>query len=83
MKTKDPFEGEFYLKSKMDAYDEEIPDFPMRKNKFSSIIGFLASPTKNPMDHFISESQGIIMLKAVPALIGICLAFVQTLIYFL
>lgn len=68
--NENPLDKEQHLRSQLDEYHIEIPDFPMKASKWSRLIQFLASPGKDPLESFSATENGIIAMKVVPALGG-------------
>ncbi|MDZ5474598.1 hypothetical protein SM124_23310 [Bacillus sp. 31A1R] len=67
------------LKMHLDSYQVDIPDFPMKKNRFSRLIGYLASPTNNPFEGYVNLSGSLVVLSVSPILIGLVLMGIQIL----
>ncbi|MBM6617996.1 hypothetical protein [Bacillus suaedaesalsae] len=76
----DSFKKEHHLQSKLNEYHVDIPDFPMKSNKWIRFISFLASPTKDPFESIISTSGGIMSLKIVPLIGTAAIALLQVFI---
>ncbi|MCM3570678.1 hypothetical protein [Neobacillus mesonae] len=56
----DPFKKDHYLRSKLDEYHVEVPDFPMKPKakRWERFINLLASPAKNPLEPLITTANG-------------------------
>lgn len=61
-----PFNKEHHLRTKLDEYHVNIPDFPMKPNRWERFIRLLASPAKDPLEPLISTSNGLMLLKLGP-----------------
>jgi hypothetical protein len=79
--NQNPLDKEPYLRSKLNEYHIEVPDFPMKTSKWGRFIQFLASPTKDPLESVVSTENGILALKIAPAAGGIGLVLVQILFF--
>ncbi|KAA0546943.1 hypothetical protein FZW96_13200 [Bacillus sp. BGMRC 2118] len=79
--NRDSFNKDQYIQYKLDEYHVEIPDFPMKSNKWIRLINFLASPARNPFDPLISTSGGILLLKVAPLLGSIVMALLQVYLF--
>jgi hypothetical protein len=78
----DQFKKESHLRTKLDEYHVDIPDFPMKAKGWDRFIHILASPTKDPLDPLVSTPSGVMTLKIAPA-VGIAgLVIVQALFFF-
>ncbi|WP_342429956.1 hypothetical protein [Neobacillus sp. FSL H8-0543] len=64
--SQDPFNKDHYLRTKLDEYHVEIPNFPMKPSRWERFINLLASPAKDPIDPIISTPNGLLLLKLVP-----------------
>jgi len=67
-----------FLKMHLDSYQVEIPEFPMKKNRFTRLLGYLASPTNNPFEGYVL-SGSLVVLSVSPILIGLVLMGIQIL----
>ncbi|WP_416828235.1 hypothetical protein [Ectobacillus polymachus] len=81
--SQDPFNKDHYLCTKLDEYHVDIPDFPMKYSRWERFINFLASPAKDPVDPFISTTDGVMLLKIVPIIGTAALALIQAAFIFL
>ncbi|MGI2329025.1 hypothetical protein [Planococcus sp. YIM B11945] len=66
-----------HLRSKLDEYHVEAPDFPMKASKSSRFIRFLGSPAKDPFESLISTENGMLALKVAPVAGGFGLLVLQ------
>lgn len=64
--SQDPFKKDRHLQMKLDEYHVEIPDFPMKPDRWGRFINILASPARNPLESFISTSNGLVLIKIAP-----------------
>lgn len=69
-----------HLRKRLDEYHVNIPDFPMKPNRWERFIHFLASPAKDPLDPLISTPNGLLVLKLVPIIGTTAIAFIQVLL---
>ncbi|MCM3439808.1 hypothetical protein AB3Z07_22745 [Metabacillus halosaccharovorans] len=69
-----------HLRKRLDEYHVNIPDFPMKPNRWERFIHFLASPTKDPLDPLISTPNGLLVLKLVPIIGTTAIALIQVLL---
>ena len=74
---RDPFSKDQHLRTKLDEYHVDIPDFPMKPKKWERFINFLASPAKDPLDPLISTSDGVLLLKIAPVIGTAAMAIIQ------
>lgn len=63
----DPFKKEPYLRSKLDEYHVDVPDFPIKTTRWNRFIHLLASPANDPLDSIVSAKGGVMALKIFPA----------------
>ncbi|MFJ8065247.1 hypothetical protein ACIQYS_11505 [Psychrobacillus sp. NPDC096426] len=79
--SQDPFNKDHHLCTKLDEYHIDIPDFPMKSNRWERFINLLASPAKDPLDPIISTTGGLMLLKIAPILGTTGLALIHALIF--
>ncbi|PMC33772.1 hypothetical protein CJ195_26810 [Bacillus sp. UMB0899] len=79
--SQDPFKKDLHLSKKLDEYHIDIPDFPMKPNRWERFINFLASPAKDPLDPLLSTSNGLLVLKLIPILGTGAIALIQILLF--
>jgi hypothetical protein len=79
--SQDPFNKDHHLCTKLDEYHIDIPDFPMKSNRWERFINLLASPAKDPLDPLISTTDGLMLLKIAPIIGTAALALIQALIF--
>ncbi|MCJ8008711.1 hypothetical protein ACFFF5_08850 [Lederbergia wuyishanensis] len=79
--SQDPFNKDHHLCTKLDEYHIDIPDFPMKSNRWERFINLLASPAKDPIDPLISTTGGLMLLKIAPIIGTAALALIQALIF--
>jgi hypothetical protein len=79
--SQDPFDKDRHLCKKLDEYHLDIPDFPMKSNKWERFINLLASPAKDPLDPLISTTGGLMLLKIAPIIGTVALALIQASIF--
>lgn len=79
--SQDPFKKDPHLRTKMDEYHVEIPDFPMKPSRWGRFINILASPAKDPIEPIVSSSGGIILLKVAPIIATAVLTLIQAFIF--
>ena len=79
--NQDPFNKDHHLCTKLDEYHVDIPDFPMKPNRWERFINLLASPAKDPLDPLISTTGGIMLLKIAPIIGTAALALIQAFIF--
>ena len=77
----DPFKKEHHLRTKLDEYHVNIPDFPMKPRKWERVIQVLASPANDPLEPVISTTKGAIALKVVPLVGTIGFSIIQILLF--
>jgi hypothetical protein len=78
--SQDSFHKDRHLSTKLDEYQVSIPDFPMKPNRWFRFINLLASPAKDPIDPFISTTNGLMLLKITPIIVTAALALIQAFI---
>jgi len=79
--SQDPFNKEYHLRTKLDEYHVDIPDFPMKPKKWERFLQVLASPADDPLEQVISTSKGAIALKVVTVAGTIAFSLIQILIF--
>lgn len=77
-----PFKNEYKLKQHLDSDHVEIPDFPKTVSRFDRLLGFLASPAKDPVEATIGNDLSVVfhvsLLVGVPV-ISLITIFLATL----
>ncbi|MBJ7993664.1 hypothetical protein [Bacillus mycoides] len=80
--SENPFKNEYKLKQHLDSDHVEIPDFPKTVSRFDRLLGFLASPAKDPVEATIGNDLSVVfhvsLLVGVPA-ISLITIFLATL----
>lgn len=70
--SENPFKNEYKLKQHLDSDHVEIPDFPKTLSRFERLLGFLASPAKDPVEATIGNDLSVVfhvsLLVGVPVL---------------
>lgn len=70
--SENPFKNEYKIKQHLDSDHVEIPDFPKTVSRFDRVLGFLASPAKDPVEATIGNDLSIVfhvsLLVGVPIL---------------
>ncbi|MDR4982714.1 hypothetical protein CN491_19640 [Bacillus cereus] len=70
--SENPFKNEYKLQQHLDSDHVEIPDFPKTVSRFDRLIGFLASPAKDPVEATIGNDLSMVfhvsILVGVPVL---------------
>lgn len=79
--SQNPMNNNHYLRKKLDEYHVNVPDFPMKPNKWERFIDLLASPTQDPLEPFISTPNGLLLLKLVPIIGTAVFGLMQVLIF--
>jgi len=69
-----------HLRKKLDEYHVNIPDFQMKPNRWERFIHFLASPSKDPLEPLLSTTNGVLVLKLVPIIGTVAIAFIHVLL---
>ncbi|PEC19722.1 hypothetical protein [Bacillus cereus] len=67
--NENPFKNEYKLQQHLDSDHVEIPDFPKTVSRFDRLIGFLASPAKDPVEATIGNDLS--MAFHVSILVGV------------
>lgn len=80
----DPFKKEHHLRTRLDEYHLDIPDFQMKPKgkRWERIINFLASPAKDPLEPLVSTTAGFTVLKLAP-IMGMAAISIIQLFFFL
>ncbi|MBE7120380.1 hypothetical protein [Bacillus cereus] len=77
--SENPFKNEYKLKQHLDSDHVEIPDFPKTVSRFDRLLGFLASPAKDPVEATIGNDLSMVfhvsILVGVPVLSLITIFF--------
>lgn len=70
--SENPFKNEYKLKQHLDSDHVEIPDFPNTVSRFDRLLGFLASPAKDPVEATIGNDLSVVfhvsLLVGVPVI---------------
>lgn len=79
---KEAFKEETELSKQLDQYEIAIPTEQLHKKRshYERFIRYLASPTKDPLEHVTASSFGLLLLKVLPLPAGILLALLQGLL---
>ncbi|WP_342533763.1 hypothetical protein MHB40_01735 [Lysinibacillus sp. FSL K6-0057] len=79
---KEEFRKEKALSKQLEQYKIEIPTHQLNKRLtlYERFIRYLASPTKDPLEHVTASSSGLLSLKILPLPFVILLAFLQGLL---
>ena len=59
--SENPFKNEYKLKQHLDSDHVEIPDFPKTVSRFDRLLGFLASPAKDPVEATIGNDLSVVV----------------------
>ena len=76
----DPLKKEENLRIKLDEYEINMPEFSVRSGRWEKFIYFLVSPTKNPLESFMTTTRKLTMVKIVPIVVTIAITFIQFLV---
>lgn len=57
--SENPFKSEYKLQQHLDSDHVEIPDFPKTVSRFDRLLGFLASPAKDPVEATIGNDLSV------------------------
>ncbi len=80
--SENPLKKEYKLKQHLDSDHVEILDFPKTVSRFDRLLGFLASPAKDPVEATIGNDLSIVfhvsLLVGVPIL-SLITIFIATL----
>ncbi|WP_077212123.1 hypothetical protein [Bacillus dakarensis] len=79
--SQDPFKQDRHLRTKLDEYHVDVPDFPMKPSRWIRFINLLASPAKDPLDPLISTPSGLILLKIAPIIGTAVVTLIQILMF--
>ena len=79
--SQDPFIKDHHLRTKLEEYHVDIPDFPIKPSRWERFINLLASPAKDPIDPLISNPNGLLLLKLVPIMGTAIFALIQVLVF--
>lgn len=60
--SENPFKNEYKLQQHLDSDHVEIPDFPKTVSRFDRLIGFLASPAKDPVEATIGNDLSMVFM---------------------
>ena len=77
----DLLEKESHLKSKLDEYRVEVPDFPIKPKGWSRLINYLGSPAQDPLEPLVSSNNGMLALKVIPVAGSAGLVIAQLLLF--
>ncbi|TGB03620.1 hypothetical protein [Halobacillus salinus] len=73
---KNPFDQNEYLRSRLDRYEVDVPEFGMKRNRTDRWVHYLASPTKNPFDPLVNTMRMWTLAKVIAVVLsagGACL----------
>jgi len=77
--SQDPLKKEENVRMKLDEYEVNMPEFSIKSGRWERFIYFLVSPTKNPLDSFMTTTRKLTMVKIVPIVVTIAITFIQLL----
>ncbi len=77
--SENPFKSEYKLNQHLDSDHVEIPDFPKTVSRFDRLIGFLASPAKDPVEATIGNNLS--MVFHVSILVGVPILSLITILF--
>lgn len=79
---KEEFREETELTKQLDQYKITIPtqQLSKKRSRYERFIRYLASPTKDPLEHVTASSSGLLLLKVLPLPAVILLALLQGLL---
>ncbi|MED1106536.1 hypothetical protein [Bacillus paramycoides] len=58
--SENPFKNEYKLQQHLDSDHVEVPDFPKTVSRFDRLLGFLASPAKDPVEATIGNDLSVV-----------------------
>lgn len=67
--SENPFKNEYKLQQHLESDHVEVPDFPKTVSRFDRLLGFLASPAKDPVEATIGNDLSVVF--HVSLLVGI------------
>ncbi|HWI49576.1 MAG TPA: hypothetical protein VNU45_15275 [Rummeliibacillus sp.] len=78
---KEEFNKEKPLKNRLDEYEVKIPKelSQFKQNRWQRFIGYLASPTQDPLEELNSSISGYNALRIIPLVGAICMTIFQLL----
>lgn len=65
------------LKWHLDSDQFEVPDIPLKKNKFDRFFRYLGSPAENPFERYINYAGNLTVLAVSPILLGLIFVILQ------
>ncbi len=74
---KDPFDHDEYLKSRLDQYKVDVPEFEMKRSRTDRWVHYLASPAKNPFDPLLDTMRTWTLAKVIPVVLSAGVACLQ------
>ncbi|MFJ8260968.1 hypothetical protein ACIQ4I_03270 [Rummeliibacillus sp. NPDC094406] len=76
---KEEFNKEKPLKNRLDEYEVKIPKelSQFKLNRWQRFIGYLASPTQDPLEEINSSLTGFKVLRISPIVVAICITIYQ------
>lgn len=79
---KEEFNKETELSKQLDEYKIMIPTKQLNKKRsyYERFLRYLASPTKDPLEHMTASSSGLLLLKILPVPAVLLLALLQGLL---
>lgn len=79
---KEEFNEETELSKQLEHYKIKIPTEQLQKKRahLERFLRYLASPTKNPLEHMTASSSGLLLLKVLPVPVVLLLALLQGLL---
>lgn len=78
--SENPFKSEYKLQQHLESDHVEVPDFPKEVNRLDRLLGFLASPAKDPVEATIGNDLSVVF--HVSLLVGVPVISLLTILLF-
>ncbi|NWK67719.1 hypothetical protein HWX41_01075 [Bacillus paramycoides] len=78
--SENPFKNEYKLQQHLGSDHVEVPDFPKTVSRFDRLLGFLASPAKDPVEATIGNDLSVVF--HVSLLVGVPVISLLTILLF-
>ncbi|MGG0731266.1 hypothetical protein [Bacillus paramycoides] len=78
--SENPFKTEYKLQQHLESDHVEVPDFPKTVSRFDRLLGFLASPAKDPVEATIGNDLSVVF--HVSLLVGVPVISLLTILLF-
>lgn len=59
-----------FLRWHLDTDQIDVPDIPLKRDRFNRLLHYLSSPSRNPIEIYINKTNSLAALASTPIVIG-------------